>query len=105
MSDYYGVTDQHYIVPLTVVHKETYDDGVTELTTSIPDNSTRHEELHHKAYWESLFTLENENPSGCVFRSYDEAKAYCIKIVTRNLAYKQQEVEDLINKLGELNAS
>lgn len=100
----FAVTDQHVIIPLRVVNRQDIH-AVCRITTEIEGDAGGHAEAHHQTYFRNLWLDEHGLPEmGNVFVSEDDAKAYAIKRITSALSQKQREIDQLIERLVELNA-
>lgn len=94
----FAVTDVNGVLPLRVVDVNEQD-GFTVLTTEIdvaerePDNI---EKYFYRKYYKKLFATEKEpTGSSCVFFGLDEAKAFAIKNLDKEIESKMVELASL----------
>lgn len=93
LNTYFAVTDQLVILSLRVTNIEEHIDYIAADTELIHDKYNLHKISHHKAHFETLYFDFNGKADGCVFRHFEEAKAYAIKNTISRVSSLQEQIK------------
>lgn len=97
----FAVTDQFYIIALTITSVKKCEDDIA-ITTEIDCKSYhQHATAHHRAYFKNIYQYSDLSLSSTsVFTSHEEAKQKAIKLIKASIVTQTHTLKSLSDKLS-----